>query len=206
MKKGIFCVLLAVLAMMIQGCGAFQTPSRQVELYTPAYPAPEAVKPDETLPARLVVKPFRASAPYRTDRMVYADNAYRRNTYTYHRWISKPAEMVDSFIVRDIRAAQIAAAVCTDACQNPTHILEGTVTEFYEDDSRDPWTAVLAISITLSEKAPAASDGPVLLQKTYSVHRDLEQNNPLGFAKAMSRALETVSERMVADIQERLKR
>ena len=207
MNKGMFYKLAAILAvMLLQGCGVFQAPPRQVELYTLAYPAPDAAKADTRLPVRLAVKPFRAVAPYHLDRMVYADNDYRRSTYVYHKWLSKPAEMIGSFIVRDIRAARIVETAEAGNGNDPTHVLKGRVEAFYEDDSRESWAAVLALSITLSKNAPAASDTPVLLQKTYRVRRDLEQNNPLGFAKAMSRALETVSERMVADIQERLKR
>ncbi|MBS3732440.1 MAG: membrane integrity-associated transporter subunit PqiC [Desulfobacterales bacterium] len=207
MKKGMFYALAAILVgMLLQGCGAFQTQPRQVELYTLAYPAPDAAEADTTLPVRLAVKPFRAVAPYHSDRMVYADNDYRRSTYVYHKWLAKPAEMIGSLIIRDIRAAQLVETAGEDTGNDPTHILKCRVEAFYEDDSRDPWTAVLALSVSLSKKAPAASDSPVLLQKTYRVRRDLEHNNPLGFAKAMSRALETVSERMVADIHDHLAR
>lgn len=208
MKKGMLCALAAALAvMLLQGCGTLQAPPRQVALYTLAYPAPDAQKAGQRLPVHLAIRPFQAVAPYHSDRMVYADNDYRRSKYVYHKWLAKPAEMIGSFIVRDIRAAQIVeTAAELGGGHDPTHILNGRVEAFYEDDSREPWAAVLALSITLSKNAPAAPGNPVLLQKTYRVRRDLAQNNPLGFAKAMSRALETVSQRMAADIQERLKR
>ena len=207
MKKNMLCALAAALGvMLLQGCGTFQAPPRQVDLYTLAYPPPDAAEAEQRLPVHLAVSPFQAVAPYHSNRMVYADNDYRRSTYTYHKWLAKPAEMINSFIIRDIRAARIVETASELGGHDSTHVLSGRVEAFYEDDSRDPWAAVLGLSVTLSKKAPAASDSPVLLQKTYRTRRDLEQNNPLSFAKAMSRALQTVSKRMVADIRERLKR
>ncbi|MCF8094295.1 MAG: PqiC family protein [Desulfobacteraceae bacterium] len=204
MKKYIFCGIVAAFAMMIPGCSAFNTPPKQVDLYTLAYPAPEAVKAGKTVPVRLAVKPFRVFTPYSSDRIVYAENKHHRSMYVYHKWIAKPGEIVGSLVIRDIRAAQIVEAVFYEGGQNPNHTLECTLEAFYEDDSQDPWEAVLAVNLILTKNHPANSGSQILLQKTYQTRKALEQNNPLGLARAMSRALEGVTERMIKDIQKSL--
>lgn len=201
MKKNIYLSLLASVVIILQGCGTFQEPPRQVNLYTLAYPSPDAGAPGKVIPARLSVRPFLASAPYRTDSMVYAENKYHRSTYVYHKWLTKPAEIVGDLILRDIRAAQLVEAAFYDGIQNPTHIMKCTLEEFYEDDSREPWEAVLGLNLILIKNDPAASGSRIVLQKTYRVRKKLEQKSALGLAKAISRAVQEVSTRIVKDIR-----
>lgn len=205
MKYRIFYILvLAALAAAVHGCAAVKSPPEQVRLYTLSYPAPGAVKTDSSSNVLLEVKPFLAAGPYRSDKIVYAENQYKRSSYIYHKWQTEPAGMVYDLIVRDLRASKIAEAVLPAPDTPPTHTLQGTIDAFYEDDSKDPWEAVLEITVTLSGKSPGSSETPVVLHKSYTQRKPLEQNNPLGLAEAMSLALEEVSSKMIRDISESL--
>ncbi|MFW6082089.1 MAG: ABC-type transport auxiliary lipoprotein family protein [Desulfosalsimonas sp.] len=201
MKNRTLCiVLLAALAAAVQGCGAFKSQPEQVRLYTLSYPVPRQVIKDSTSPVLLEVKPFRAAGPYGSDRMVYAENQYKRSSYIYHKWQNEPAEMVYDLIIRDLRASKIAEAVVPAPDTPSTHTLQGTIDAFYEDDSQDPWEAVLEITVTLSGQSAGSSESQVVLHRSYTKRKPLEQNNPLGLAEAMSLALEEVSSKMIKDI------
>ncbi|MFO7930754.1 MAG: ABC-type transport auxiliary lipoprotein family protein [Thermodesulfobacteriota bacterium] len=205
MKSRIFYfIVLAALAAAVYGCGAFKSQPEQIKLYTLSYPAPRALKTDFSSAALLEVKPFRAAGPYRSDRMVYAESKYKRSSYVYHKWQTEPAGMVGDLIMRDIRASQVAEAVVSDPDARQTHSLRGNIEAFYEDDSQDPWEAVIEITFTLSENSANSPESRVILHRTYTERKTLEQNNPLGLAEAMSRAVEKVSARMIKDMSKNI--
>ncbi|MBS3809935.1 MAG: membrane integrity-associated transporter subunit PqiC, partial [Desulfobacterales bacterium] len=82
----------------------------------------------------------------------------------------------------------------------PTHILNASIEDFYEDDTKTKWEAVLTLSVTLTPAQPSSAEAPVLLQKTYQVRKTMEQNNPRGLAMAMSKAMAEISGHMLKDI------
>lgn len=208
MKKGIFHVLAAAAVIFgIQGCGTLQAPMQPVRFYTLSYPAPKAPKNATPLPGILKIEPLRAAEPYGSNRIVYAENEYSRSTYVYHQWISKPADMVGGLLLRDLRASQIIETlVGPQGALQPTHTLRATVESFYEDDAGKKWEAVLAIDVILAGTGGPSTPRPVLLHKTYRCRKPLEQNNPLGLARAMSKALAEVSSRLIDDLRHALGR
>ncbi|MFO8141030.1 MAG: ABC-type transport auxiliary lipoprotein family protein [Marinobacter sp.] len=205
MKNTIFYVLMiTALAAVVHGCGAIKSQPEQVSLYTLSYPAPRALKTDSSSSALLEVKPFLAAGPYRSDRIVYAESKYKRSSYVYHKWQTEPAGMVGDLIMRDIRASQVAETVVSAPDTPPTHTLQATIDSFYEDDSQDTWEAVLELTVTLSDNSSDSPENRIILHKTYTERKAMEQNNPLGLAEAMSRAVEEVSTRMIKDISKHL--
>ncbi|MFW6011053.1 MAG: ABC-type transport auxiliary lipoprotein family protein [Desulfosalsimonas sp.] len=206
MKSRIFqIIILATVAALLQGCGAFRSPPEEVRLYTLTYPPPQNSETGSQNRAVLKIEPLRAADPYGSDTIVYAKNKYSRGTYVYHKWAAKPAEMIGDLIIRDIRASQIAEAVVTSASRASfTHSLHLNIDDFYEDDSADPWQAVVQITVLLEENRPQNQKARVLMHKTYRSKKALEQNNPLGLAEAMSAALQEVSSDMIKDISAHL--
>lgn len=198
-------IVMGLIVLVGFACGLGQPP-RSVQYYTLHYPPPETVT-QTPHSAAIHVKSVAAPAPYDTRHIVYADNAYRRNTYTYHQWASEPEEMLTACLVRDLRAANIAKTVMTASPPpNTTHIIEWEINSFYEDDSRKQWHAVLDLTLTLTSagKSPHPS-GEVVFQKTYRVTRPLSRNNPLSLARSMSKAMRKVSGQIADDVHTHLK-
>ncbi|MCF8110794.1 MAG: ABC-type transport auxiliary lipoprotein family protein [Desulfobacteraceae bacterium] len=206
MKSRILQILtLAAVVVLAQGCGAFRSPPEEVRLYTLTYPPVQTSETGSQSRAVLKIEPLRAADPYGSDTIVYAKNKYSRGTYVYHKWAAKPAEMIGDLIIRDIRASQIAEAVVTSASRASfTHSLHVNIDAFYEDDSADPWQAVVQITVLLEENRPQNQNARVLMHKTYRSEKAMEQNNPLGLARAMSAALQEISTSMIKDISGRL--
>ncbi|MCF8027431.1 MAG: PqiC family protein [Desulfobacteraceae bacterium] len=196
--------------LLLPGCTGFSQPPKPVESYVLSYPAPmTAADTRTTAPdAVLAVQAFDAAAPYQSRQMVYADHRLRRKTYAYHQWVSKPAEMIRDLIIRDLQAAQAVRSVtrAEKRLEPPTHVLWATIEAFYEDDTRSPWQAVLELTATLAETRSGQSGRCLIMTKTYQARQDLEQNNPLGQARAMSTALAEISEDLAADLRKALRR
>lgn len=215
MKQNILFIQMPAIAaaifaiLLLPGCTGFSEPPRAVESYVLSYPAPMPADTKITAPdAVLAVQAFDAAAPYRSRQMVYADHQLRRKTYAYHQWVSKPTEMVRDLIIRDLQAAQAVQSVtrAEKRLESPTHVLWATIEAFYEDDTRSPWQAVLELTATLAETQSGQSGRSIIMTKTYQARQDLEQNNPLGQARAMSTALAEISEDLAADLQKALGR
>lgn len=195
-------MLIGVIALTGGACTGLKEPPQSFQYYTLHYPPPEADGNRTALPAALYIKSFEASEPYSSRNMVYADNAYRRNTYAYHQWLTAPEEMVTDCFVRDLRAAQITEAVMTSAgSTKATHVITGHINSFYEDDTQQKWQAVLDLTLTVTSTG-RNTEKPErrTFQKTYQTTETLGQNNALGLAQAMSQAMQRVSDRIISDL------
>ena len=86
-----------------------------------------------------------------------------------------------------------------------SHILEGSVDEFFEWDAEENWKAVLFVSITLTEKNEKKVHKKVLFQSTYSTSKPCKQKIPGAVVEAMSEAMKEVSEEIIEDLYHFLK-
>lgn len=211
MKSKTAWIIAAVLALTVfgSGCSALRNQPGQVQYYTISYKLEHLPDNTTTYPSMVLeVSHFDSSEPYRSRQIVYADNQYRRKTYVYHKWLLKPADMVRENIIRDLRAANIAGAVIGNktGLKNPTHVLKASLEKFYEDDTNDPWQAVLTLTVTLASGPGTDSGTDILLHKTYETVKQMDQNNPTGLASAMSSALAVISKQLTADIMTAVKK
>ncbi len=194
---------LVTAAAAFTGCSGLRAEPEQIQYYTLSYQPAQLNDKDPAHPAVVLeVRPFDAAAPYRSRQIVYADNQYRRKTYVYHQWISKPADMLRDLIIRDLRAANFAGAVTGTSkdVQRPTHVLKASIEAFYEDDAQNPWQAVLVLTATLASSPGNGSSPAILLQKTYEARKEMDQNNPMGLVSAMSTAFAGASGQIISDI------
>lgn len=192
----IFMILLIVF-----GCAVPQKRSaRHVDYYTLEYPPPKAAV-RAPVPAVLAVHLFQVAPAYNTNKIVYREKEFVRNTYNYHKWRANPAEMVSYFLARDLQQSAVFKAVFTpDQSQPVTHILTGVVDEFFEHDSDQKWDAVLSVSVTLLKAKEPDISRKVVSQKEYHVRKPCEHKNPQALAAAMSLAMAELSQMVLDDI------
>jgi ABC-type uncharacterized transport system auxiliary subunit len=182
---------LLLLVLLFAGCVQIRQPYIETFHYTLEY-APLEFPGLQPLPTVLQVERFTASPAYDTNRMVYRDQDFARNTYAYHRWRSRPANLVQDLLVRDLTRSSLFRAVLADTAINPDYVLEGTVEEFLEWNLQEQWLAVLTITVSLS-----ATNGParqrVLFQENFSSRQPAAAREPQAIAEAMSRAMAEIS-------------
>ncbi|MCF8062633.1 MAG: PqiC family protein [Deltaproteobacteria bacterium] len=193
-----------VLAIAAGGCSGMGKPQDRVDYYVLEYEAP-AFQALEPVQAVIRLERFSVAPAYNTDRIVYRESAFERNTYNYHRWRANPGDMVGYFLARDLRESGLFRAVLPqDTRFSASCVLEGIVEEFYERDGPEQWEAVLALSVTLIAEGEPDVSRRVLHQNAYREVEPCVRRNPKSVSEAMSRAMERISKRIVMDLHRAL--
>lgn len=185
---------LAIL-FLLAGCLPSRQPSLKIDYYTLDY-APPAVKVATTTPLPVILKVdrFMVAPPYDTDKLIYKDKSYSRSAYTYHRWEANPADLVSYYLARDLQAGHLFSAVLPAmSSMSPTHILEGTVDNFMEDDDDGSWYAVLAVNVILKRNQELNISKEIIFQKSFSYKVKCLEKQPQAVARAMSQAMSELS-------------
>ena len=199
------CLVLLSLPILFAACVSLKQPVDKIEYYTLEYPPPqiETLKP---LPAVIRMDRFTAAPPYNTSQIIYRDQSFKRNAYIYYRWQTNPGAIVTTLLNRDIKNSGLFKAVLDPISRfSPSYIIEGTVDEFFEWDTRSEWKAILTVSIVLTEKNVNNIKSRILFQKTYRKAEICQQKRPKALAEAMSQALSKISEAMIKDVYDCLK-
>ena len=193
-----FPVLLA--SLVLCGCSLTQ-PKQEVQYYaltlptrtsSPASPAP--------ITASLVVRPFSAQPPYHRARMVYRSSPYEFDFYHYHRWVTKPADMLTTLTRRTLQQSGLFTTVYPTPDAQADLRLGGVVRQCEEVDQAQSWQAVLSIEVWLSR---AREPAPFWF-RSYSATRQAAKRNPAAVAEAMSRNVEDILARLTKDLEREL--
>ncbi len=198
-------LLSPILCLSILSCMNFKQTRNEIDYYTLEYETP---MPKDPAPVNEIIRVFRfdVAPAYNTNQLVYRDQAYKRQTYHYHKWRANPADLVSYYLARDLTQSGLFKAVLTYDSKIPsTCLLEGTLDEFYEWDMTPSWMAALTVTVTLMAENEPDITRRVLLQKTYRAREPCEQKNPRFLAEAMSRAMARISGEIMHDIHARLK-
>jgi cholesterol transport system auxiliary component len=138
--------------------------------------------------------------------MIYREGSFERDAYVYHKWRDNPGDLISHFLGRDMRQSGLFEAVLSRNSRVPaSHILEGTVEEFFELDGEDGWEAVLSVSVVLAVVNDPEGGKRPLLQKSYHVRKPCRKETPKALAEAMSHAMSEVSGAIIMDVYAHLK-
>ena len=190
-------LLLFVFTIFSGACLNLKQPSHKIEFYTLEYTPHQAtnLKP---LPFVIRLEPFSVGPEYNSDRIIYRDKSFKRNSYVYFRWRANPGDLVTSFLIRDMKESGLFRAILSYDTRLPSsHVLEGSVDEFFEWDEEERWEAILSVSITLTTENEPDMSKKILLQKNYHVRKPCKQKNPRALAEAMSQAMSKVSKEII---------
>lgn len=198
-----FC-MLALLAAA--GCAGKGKPEDRIFQYVLEYPKPGTEQTGPYADA-LKVKRFSAAPAYNTTRMIFREAPFRRDEYVYHRWRVTPADLVTDFLARDLRASGLFSAVFSgDGSPDADLVLSGSVDEFLESDETKEWKAILAVTVNLLDEREPDISRRVILQKSYSAEAVLGAKDPKELASAMSKAMALVSQLLISDMKEILRK
>ena len=186
--------------LFMAGCANLKQPPPKIDYYTFEY-EPAKITAGDLLPVALIVNRFLAAPEYNTDRLVYRDRSFRRETYPNCRWRAYPGDLVSYFLVRDLRQSGLFRAVFPQEGDfAPRYSVEGAVDEFLENDRSQGWEAVLSLTVTLLKEPEPDVSRRILFQRSYSLREPCAQRTPDSLAEAMSKAMAKLSERIILDI------
>jgi len=201
-KKILF---IQFIILLITGCFSLKPESRKISYYSLEYDPPK-IAAQEKLPVIIRVERFRVAPFYDSDKIVFRDNAFKKDAYIYHKWWVNPGDMLSYFLARDIKETGLFKAVfAIDKSLSASHTIEGMVEEFLEEDSPDSWQAVLSLNITLMTENEPDISKRILLQKKYHATEPCKEKTPRSLAEAMSRAMSKISEMVITDILQSFK-
>jgi len=201
MKKNYWLIIALLAALSLYGCLSFERKTPSFFYYTLEYAVPQTpgLQPLNT---DIYVERFVANPPYDTDRMIYRRKQFERDTYLYHRWRTRPAEMASSFVARDLRESHAFHRVYREFLPpGAAYRLQGVVEDFLEWDSSGHREALLRLRIILSRTLGSGGNEKSLFEKTYVARKPLEGKGPRDLARAMSQALKEVSAGLIQDIR-----
>jgi ABC-type uncharacterized transport system auxiliary subunit len=191
--------LLPLLALLLAGCGK---PPMLVHQYILEYPPP-VLGSKAKIPASIKVEQFSVAQAFNTTAMVYQPQPFKNETYNYSRWRVNPGFLVTDYLLRDLTAAHLFNAVFGPGSSGKYRfLLEGGVEDCKELDGPGGWQAVLALTVTLLDTTKEEVPQRVVFQKNYRAEEPMPEKTPQGLAQGMSRAMETLSARIMADIHE----
>lgn len=200
-----FFFLFLSLPILFGACVSLKQPVNKIEYYTLEYPSPQ-IKTLHPLPYVIRMDRFTVAPPYNTSQIIYRDQSFKRNAYVYYRWQTNPGATVTTLLKRDIKNSGLFKAVLNPGSRfSSQYMIEGTVDEFFEWDTKNAWKAILTVSIILTEKNKNDIKNSILYQKTYRKAEICQQKKPKAVAEAMSQALSKISEEMIIDVYDCLK-
>ncbi|HEA68283.1 MAG TPA: hypothetical protein ENI07_15910 [Desulfobacterales bacterium] len=192
--------LLIIISVGFVGCIGANQPAIKTAHYSLEYDSPkfDRFKP---LPFVIRVVKFKTAPLYDINRIIFKTSAYRRDSYHYHKWRTKPGDLVTSFLVRDLQKSFLFKAVFAFDNRLPSsHIITGTVDEIFEEDGEDVWKAVLSVSITLMKENEPDINKRILFQDRYQVKVVSKEKTLHALVEAMSKAMSLISEAIISDI------
>jgi len=138
-------VLLVLWALTAVACGG----APRSNFYTIGYTPPEHSSAAPAM-AKLGVEIPRASHLLRQDRIVYFTTQNEMNFYQYHRWGEPPVFLVQSLLIRHLRAADLFRNVVPYRAQKGLdYVLRGRLLAMEEVDTPTEVTARFGLELEL---------------------------------------------------------
>jgi ABC-type uncharacterized transport system auxiliary subunit len=194
--------LALVCLLLLAGCSAGRPgkPELTVHSYTLDYPAP--AREPRIADRVLTILPFTTAPEYSLRKIIYAPGPGELTAYHYHQWRVTPAELVQSFLRRDLAHSNLFAAVTgPDTVLERDLMLEGSVDEFLEQDGKKSWSAAVTVTVALIDGTKKDAVRRLLFQRTYTETEPCTARTPKGVVEAMSRAVCRVSKEIRMDIR-----
>jgi len=196
--------LLIFISFGFAGCIGVNQPAIKTTHYTLEYAPPKFIR-FKPLPFVIRLVKLQTAPLYDVNRIIFKTGTYKRDAYHYHRWRSKPGDLVTSFLARDLQKSSLFKAVFAFDNRLPSsHIITGTVDEIFEEDEKDVWKAVLSVSITLMKENEPDINKSVLFQNRYKIKEVCKEKTLHALAEAMSKAMSLISEAIISDIYQTL--
>lgn len=129
--------------------------------------------------------------------------------YFYHRWAESPDRLIMDFIIQRLNLANAfsGGVVKLNASISPRFILKGQVLDFsaYNNEEKSDGNYVLlTIRIWIVEWIPLSAENKIIFENTYSFRQSRTNNSVESIAPAFSRALSSLIDKMIFDLQSAL--
>ena len=160
-RHRIWLLLSLVTLGLVAGCGA----SRPIKYYQLTVPGDLAPTTEKTVPVTILVRTPVAPDLYRDDRLVYSTSEQQMGSYEYERWISPAPELIQTVLVRSLRATGHYTGVFTpQSTVNGEYMLVTRIYDFKEQDNG----GALVARVSMDNHLRNIKTGDIVWQSYYT--------------------------------------
>ncbi len=179
---------LALVAIGLASCGS----PKPIKYYQVSFPTKSFVAADAVNTA-LTVRTFEASPLYLDNKMVYGFDSPEMGTYEYQRWAEAPVAILQTALVRGLRASGRFQAVYTmRADPSARYILGGQLYDFKEVDA-----AAVVARLSFEVRLRDRKTGTIVWEHSYTYDEPATEKSVSAFVIAMDKNIQ----RSVQEIQ-----
>jgi ABC-type uncharacterized transport system auxiliary subunit len=179
---------LALVVIGLASCGS----PKPIKYYQVSFPTKSFVAAD-AINTALTVRTFEASPLYLDNKMVYGFDSPEMGTYEYQRWAEPPVAILQTALVRGLRASGRFQAVYTmRADPSGRYILAGQLYDFKEVDA-----AAIVARLSFEIRMRDRKTGTTVWNHSYTYDEPATEKSVSAFVTAMDKNIQ----RSVQDIQ-----
>jgi ABC-type uncharacterized transport system auxiliary subunit len=183
----------AGLAFLLAACGS----PRPIKYYQVSYPTKATVS-ENPINTSLLVRPFESSQLYLGNKIVYGFDTPEMGTYEYHRWSEPPVEILQTALVRGLRATgQYRAVYTLRPDPDGRFILYGRIYDFKEVDGANI-VARLSYQIRMRDR----KTGFTVWDHTYSYDEPATEKAVTALVLAMDKNIQRSVQEVAAGLEE----
>jgi ABC-type uncharacterized transport system auxiliary subunit len=205
-RRILFNCFLLFFCLLIAGCANTGKPQFYKDSYLLDYPAPVFAK-QAVIDDSIRVNRFTIASAYNNSNMIFRQDDYALDSFNYNRWAVNPADMISDNLLRDLQESGFfRAAFSRYTVDEGRYILQGGVEEFFLRMDKKGNLAVIGLEITLKDTKEREATKRILFQKKYREEESLEGQTPRAYCQAMSRAMQKLSVKIIADVYQAIKK
>jgi uncharacterized lipoprotein YmbA len=189
-----------VAALLIAGCGPVRYPTYYALSVAPT-PKPAADAGRRSV--AVAVRRFQTPDYIRQGRIVYRERPQEVGFYDYHRWAADPGETITTAMIDALRSARLFSAVVPyDGQENEECLLSGRLARLDEVD----YGGGFRVETRLVAELVNRRTGEMLWTGEASETSNIETRTVASVVDAMSHAVETSIDRLIASMEQHVPR
>jgi len=190
---------LWTVVFLLGACSSGLKSSVAIRHYALEYASP-AFKDSGPVSESIRVEPLSIVRSFSNAPMVYRSRPCVYSDDFYNRWKVKPSVMISDLLRRDMKSAALFGGVYSGGdAESGDYTLGGVIEEFYEQEEKDGSRAVLALNVTLLNTNRRNAGGRLVFQRDYRSVQFMDKSDAESMARAMSKAMETLSKEIILD-------
>ncbi len=209
MKKSIILLILSSLALY--SCINLKSDYPQIQYYKLSQqPLSDIDSP--IIEEIIQLRDFSISPEYNTDQIIAVSDTHFVKVYYYSRWAANPDEIVQGIFYERINNYGIFSSGVqnTSSITLPNYFVECSIIEFYavngEDDDSPDNAVVVTMKMNVIKKTILKTEDDIILSKIYKTTVGRQDNYAASVSSAMSKAVCEVSDMMIKDIVDAIKK
>jgi ABC-type uncharacterized transport system auxiliary subunit len=184
---------IALLVLWLAGCAA----PKPIKYYEVNFPTKSFVAQD-AIDTTLTVHAFEASPLYLDNKIVYGFDSPQMGTYEYERWVEPPVAIIQTALVRGLRASgRFRGVYTTRADLNSRFMLGGYLYDFKEVDEPNI-VARLSYEVRMRDR----KTGNTVWSHFYRNDEPVSEKSVSAYVTAMSKNIDRSVQEVQAGLEE----